>query len=496
MLFTSILLLVTACGPTGTPDAAATFNPMVTAAAQTMEALLTQAANPPGTQPTATQTEEPGPLPTLTLEPTLTTAASLTPTATTIPPTSIPPATTRCDWVSFIADVSVPDGTKYTPGTIFVKTWRLKNIGTCTWSSSYSLVFVSGEQMGGKASIALPSNVAPNQTIDLSVTMTAPATEKSYTGYWMLKNASGTLFGFGPTASSSFWVNIKVVAPVVTTIAYDFVGNYCDAAWKSAAGAITCNTTSGAGGFVTKLTSPRLETNTAGAESAILAHPQDVNDGYIMGTYPAFTVQSGDHFQALLGCQYGSTSCLVRFRLDYQVGTDPVKNLGIWDEKLDSKYTTVNVDLSSLAGKQVVFILKVLTLGSPLQDDALWYAARITRTTPKSSSSCSLVSQKPVDNTTFKAGTDFDTTWTVKNTGTSDWRTDTVDFMYVSGTKMHKPAYGDIKDLKENVAKNGTIALVVDMLAPATSGTYSETWALKSGSTTLCTMFITIKVVP
>ena len=61
---------------------------------------------------------------------------------------------------------------------------------------------------------------------------------------------------------------------------------------------------------------------------------------------------------------------------------------------------------------------------------------------------------------------------------------------------MHKPAYGDIRDLAKDVAKNGTIALTVDMLAPATSGTYSETWALKNGNTTLCTMFVTIKVVP
>ncbi|MFH2038484.1 MAG: NBR1-Ig-like domain-containing protein [Chloroflexota bacterium] len=498
LLLTSILLLVTACGPTGTPDAAATFNPMVTAAAQTMEALLTQAANPPVTEPSATLTEAPVVLPTLTLEPTSTTEVSLTPSSTLIPSTATPTATTatRCDWASFIADVSVPDGTTFEPNKTFVKTWRLKNIGTCTWSSSYSLVFVSGEQMGGKASIALPGNVAPNQSIDLSVTLTAPATEKSYTGYWMLKNTSGTLFGFGPTASSSFWVNIKVANPVVTSIAYDFVDNYCDAAWKSDAGAITCNTTSGAGGFVTKLTSPRLETSTAGTEAAILTHPQAVNDGYIIGTYPAFTVQSGDRFQANLGCQYGSTACFVRFRLDYKVGTDPVKNLGIWDEKLDSKYTAVNVDLSSLAGKSVVFYLKVLTLGSPDQDDALWQAARIMRSTPKSSNSCALVSQKPTDNTTFKAGTDFDTTWTVKNTGTFDWRTDTVDFVYVSGTKMHKPAYGDIRDLAKDVAKNGTIALTVDMLAPATSGTYSETWALKNGNTTLCTMFVTIKVVP
>src|SRR5512141_2598891 len=63
-----------------------------------------------------------------------------------------------CDAAQFVSDVTVPDGTKYDPGTAFKKTWRLKNIGTCTWSTSSSLVFDSGERMGASASIACPSS--------------------------------------------------------------------------------------------------------------------------------------------------------------------------------------------------------------------------------------------------------------------------------------------------------------------------------------------------
>lgn len=493
LLLTTILMLVTACGPSGTPDAVATFNPMVTAAAQTMEALLTQAASQPGTQPTATQ---PGTQPTSTLAPTSTSFVLpvVTPIPTSIPATSTP--ITRCDWISFIADVSVPDGTTYAPSTAFVKTWRLKNIGTCTWTPSYSLVFANGDLMGGPAAIALPGNVAPGQTIDLSVTLTAPATVKQYTGNWMLRNASGTVFGIGPTASTTFWVKINVANPAVTAIAYDFVANYCSATWVSGAGDLPCpGTSSDANGFVMKLTSPHLENNTTSTDPALLTHPQNVNDGYISGTYPAFTVQSGDRFQANVGCQYGSTVCFLRFRLDYQVGADPVKNLATWDEKYDNQYYSWNVDLSSLAGKSVVFILKVESLGSPTQDDSLWSAARITRITPVSTTgSCALVSQTPVNNTSFVPGYDFDTTWTVKNTSTFDWIKTNVDFVYVSGTKMHK--FADAVDMPLDVVKNGTIALTLDMLAPATTGTYSETWALKQSSTTICTLAVTIKVAP
>ncbi|HGJ66308.1 TPA: hypothetical protein ENS27_13160, partial [bacterium] len=48
----------------------------------------------------------------------------------------------RCNWAGFVADVTVPDGTSFAPGAAFIKTWRLKNIGTCTWTGKYGLSFV------------------------------------------------------------------------------------------------------------------------------------------------------------------------------------------------------------------------------------------------------------------------------------------------------------------------------------------------------------------
>ena len=53
-----------------------------------------------------------------------------------------------CDWIQYVADVTIPDGLPVDPGFVFKKTWRLKNIGTCTWTKSYKLVFVGGAQMG------------------------------------------------------------------------------------------------------------------------------------------------------------------------------------------------------------------------------------------------------------------------------------------------------------------------------------------------------------
>jgi len=59
-------------------------------------------------------------------------------------------AQTYCDHVQFVSDVTVPDGSSFTPGAAFTKTWQLKNIGTCTWTTSYSLVYAGGDQMGDR----------------------------------------------------------------------------------------------------------------------------------------------------------------------------------------------------------------------------------------------------------------------------------------------------------------------------------------------------------
>jgi hypothetical protein len=135
--------------------------------------------------------------------PTATTAAfpTLPSVTSTAPP--LPTVTSTCDVAQFVGDVTIPDDTILEPNADFTKTWRLKNIGTCSWTPSYAVVFHSGESMGGPATQALASNVNPGQTVDLSVSLKAPSSNGTYTGYWRLRNASGTSF-------TQFYVRIKV----------------------------------------------------------------------------------------------------------------------------------------------------------------------------------------------------------------------------------------------------------------------------------------------
>src|SRR5512134_3292015 len=100
-----------------------------------------------------------------------------------------------CDQAQFVSDLTVPDGSTFTPGVAFTKTWRLKNVGTCTWTTSYELVWAGGDQLSAPASVNMPVSVAPGQMVDISVKMTAPTAAGSYQGLWKIKNAAGAQFG-------------------------------------------------------------------------------------------------------------------------------------------------------------------------------------------------------------------------------------------------------------------------------------------------------------
>lgn len=122
-----------------------------------------------------------------------------------------------CDQAQFIADITIPDGTAFNPGKNFTKTWELKNIGTCTWTTAYTLTFYNGDEMSGATPLNLANPVAPGQSIDLSVPLKSPNSPGSYRGYWILRNANGALVpvvdGY---QGQSFYVQISVVSkPVV-----------------------------------------------------------------------------------------------------------------------------------------------------------------------------------------------------------------------------------------------------------------------------------------
>jgi hypothetical protein len=118
-----------------------------------------------------------------------------------------------------VVEVTYLDNATVTAGSNFVKTWRLENTGSQTWGADFKLVFDSGDAMGGPASQSLGKVVAPGQTIDISVSLIAPVTPKTYRGNWMLATGSGTKFGIGVNADKPFWVQVVVVTNFAVTAA-------------------------------------------------------------------------------------------------------------------------------------------------------------------------------------------------------------------------------------------------------------------------------------
>jgi Ig-like domain from next to BRCA1 gene len=173
------------------------------------------------------------------------TAPPIAPTLvpTKAPPTPIPPTETPTGSgpggcilsEQYLSDVTIPDGTVLAPSSPFVKTWRVKNNGTCNWEN-YQLIFATGEQMGGPASVNI-NNTPPNGTVDVTVNLIAPTAPGEHKGGWRFKASNGSVFG-GVTVVISVPVPATATPqPTVTSALSPWNGQ-----WITNCGAAGCGT--------------------------------------------------------------------------------------------------------------------------------------------------------------------------------------------------------------------------------------------------------------
>ena len=379
-LWVVLAVALTACNSGLIPTGSQGNDAMATAVQQTVEVRLTQGALstviakpteihvvPTATQPAVVQPTNTVPAPTVTNTP--------APTATA-KPTDIP---VPCNLAQYISDVTVKDGTSFAAGTAFTKTWRIKNIGTCNWTKDYEIIFVSGDSMGGAAVTKLNREVKVGETVDISINLAAPSTAKDYKGYWQLRSDKGVVFGTGN--GGRLWVSIKVTGdPANGQINLkDLTISYCSLIWSGSNGGISCPVASYdfKNGSVFRDTAPKLETGEVDNESAIIAIPADGNGGYISGKIGQFVINDKDHFYAVTGCMYGYDKCSVTFRLDYSADGGALQTMKSWTQTYDKSVESVDIDLSSLKGKTVVFYLVVTNNNNSSEGDvAFWLKPR------------------------------------------------------------------------------------------------------------------------
>lgn len=356
-----IIMIIGACNLPSNATPTEDPNAVFTAAALTVQAQLTQAA----------------PFRTPTLPPPAATNTSVS--FPTLPASTLPPAaspTSVCDQATFVKDINIPDGSQIAPGAAFTKTWRLKNAGVCTWSG-YTLVFDSGDVMGSTSPQTI-GTVSPGQEVDLSVNFTAPTTAGSYRSYWRIRNSSGVLIPvLGGTQGKSFFVDIKVT---VASSGFDLHSRAPDANWVSGISTLTFGgPDTDTNGFAMYRNNQKLEDGSSPAK-ILETYPQWTTDGVITGSYPAYTVVSGEHFKAKIGflalsdgtCGTGNA----KFQLNYKEA-GVTKPLAAWADTCDGTLQDVDVDLSSIAGKSVQFVLAVLANGPASQDMAVWVSPRV-----------------------------------------------------------------------------------------------------------------------
>ncbi|MHB0858353.1 MAG: NBR1-Ig-like domain-containing protein [Anaerolineae bacterium] len=136
--------------------------------------------------------------------------------------------------VEFVDDVTIPDDTIVHAGERFIKTWRVLNGGKAPWPTGARLIYVTGDLLGGAASAPLVEPVAPGDSVDISVPMSAPTISGSYRGSWQMQAPDGHTFG------STLAVVVRVVSvtptpratrtPALAPVIFDL---RWDASWAS-----------------------------------------------------------------------------------------------------------------------------------------------------------------------------------------------------------------------------------------------------------------------
>ncbi len=133
-------------------------------------------------------------------------------------PTSSPTPTPPCtNGLAFVQDVSVPDGTMFSPGASVDKQWLIQNNGSCNWDSRYRLRFVGGSLMGAASEQALyPARAGTQATI--RITFIAPGEPGIYNTAWQAIDAFGEPFGDPVFMEINVQVEAQVTLEIVETV--------------------------------------------------------------------------------------------------------------------------------------------------------------------------------------------------------------------------------------------------------------------------------------
>lgn len=275
--------------------------------------------------------------------------------------------------------------------------------------------------MGAPSATAMPANVAPGETVDISVNLTAPERTGEYLGFWQFEDPSGRRFGVGNSGNELVWVKVHVYlrpaatatllllpsntptlipaplgspspiassapltaespspSPTLPVSVVDFARDACTAIWFSAGNILPCPQPNiDSQGGIEILSQATLEDGSISNNPALAISPNLLQGATLQAIFPDIIVQPGQMFKAIVGCEGLANPCSAIFHFGYQDSDGVIRDLWAIGEFSDGQNTTVSVDLTPLANQKVRFVLSVTSLTANSRGRALWIAPRI-----------------------------------------------------------------------------------------------------------------------
>lgn len=281
--------------------------------------------------------------------------------------------------------ISIKDGTDVFPEEAFDKVWRIRNAGETDWNSDYSLVFVSGDQLGAPRSVPIGLDVRPGDVVDVRLHLTAPENLGEYNAVWMLRSPEGDLIEMGGEGEEALTVSITVIENTLNSgfrQVFQFYENFSKAEWYDQNGTALCEADGNIGpyGFVYRDNAPLFQNDNQEDEPALVMIPAEGKEGFIAGKFPPFQVQAGDYFVSRVACLAKGTLCDVTFKVAYQViGEEETTIISEVHQTAAGEWGEIRKNLTGIAGKEVQFILIVENNQLSKGDFAAWFVPAIYR---------------------------------------------------------------------------------------------------------------------
>ena len=115
----------------------------------------------------------------------------------TPPPTPLPRASstpTCSDGLTYLEDLTVPDGSSVSPGEEVDKRWQVENSGSCNWEAGYEMRLIEGPALGAQDHQPLFPARSGTQ-FALRIAFIAPDDPGTYRSAWQAYNPKGEAFG-------------------------------------------------------------------------------------------------------------------------------------------------------------------------------------------------------------------------------------------------------------------------------------------------------------